>query len=663
MIPTILLVDDEIYFERMVRQRLRHKIKTGAFEMLFASDGIEALKKLEEHPHIEMVLMDINMPNMDGLTLIGEIRKKYPLLKSVVVSAYGDMENIRTAMNFGAFDFLTKPIDFKDLEKTITKTLEEAVLLRQVERAKKLEQEKNQLIALDQLKSQFFTDISHEFRTPLTVIAGMSAQIKATPAKWADKGTTIIDRNTAHLLNLVNQILDLRKLEVGKLQLNMIQADVLPLINYLAISFQTIAESRDIKLHFLNTTAEIILDHDTEKLQRVISNLLSNAIKFTPEGGDIYLLAELQPHLLKLMIKDTGIGISETQLPHIFNRFFQADNEAVNSQKGTGVGLALTKELIHLMGGSVQVTSQLKKGTTFTVTLPVNKNAPIVASDSDFHLTNESSNLIKSNEVSFTQKVVIEGAIAPILPSILIIEDHPDVAHYLRAILENSYQLDWAKDGVIGIEKALKQVPDLIICDVMMPHKNGYEVCETLKNDPVTNHIPILLLTAKAEATDKIEGLKRGADAYVTKPFDKSELLVQLSNLLTIRERIRNHYTTEAIISKESHQPIPEDEFIFKVRAIIEEKMDRANFDGNQLCKDMSMSRTTLFLKLKAMTGYSASLYIRLLRLQRAKKLLQTTDLNISQTAYEVGFNDPKYFSRVFSEEFGIPPSRIKELS
>ncbi len=656
MTPTILLVDDEPQFERLVRQRLRQKIKAGAFKMLFASDGVAALKILQEHQGIEMVLTDINMPKMDGLMLIGEIRKAYPLLKSVVISAYGDMKNIRTAMNLGAFDFLTKPIDFQDLEKTISKTLEEAVLLRQIEQAKALEQEKNQLIELDQMKSHFFTNISHEFRTPLTVISGMNHQIKSAPVKWLDKGTTMIERNATHLLNLVNQILDLRKLESGKLQLNIIQGDALPLINYLAESFQTIAESRDIKLHYLNTTEEIILDHDAEKLQRIISNLLSNAIKFTPACRDIYLMVDSQPNLLKLIVKDTGVGIPETQLPNVFNRFFQAENEPINGQKGTGIGLALTKELVHLMGGAIQVVSQINKGTTFTVSLPVFKNASI---KSNTTFPEPQPTALLPNHPLISPNEVVAGVIAPELPTVLLIEDHPDVAQYIMTCLADNYQVDWAKDGEIGIKKALSDIPDLVISDVMMPNKNGYEVCETLKNDPTTNHIPIILLTAKASEKDKTEGLSRGADAYISKPFDQNELLIRLANLLAIREKLRKRYIAEEITPTIAEPQTPEEIFMAKVRAIIEEKMEDYRFDGNQLCKDMMMSRTLLFLKLKAMTGYSASLYIRLLRLQRAKKLLLTTDLNVSQAAYEVGFKDPKYFSRVFSEEFGIPPSKV----
>lgn len=654
--PRILLVDDELSFERLIRQRLRHKIKEGQFELLFACDGIDALKTLKDQEGIDIVLTDINMPNMDGLTLISELEKTYPLLKSIVVSAYGDMKNIRTAMNLGAFDFITKPVDFVDLETTITKTLHETKLLQKVEEAKALAKENDYLLELDQLKTYFFTNISHEFRTPLTIIKGMSQQIKDAPQKWLTKGIPMIDRNATHLLTLVKEILDLRKLESGKMSLNLVQSNIFPLIQYLARTFQSMAEARDIKLHFLYEVDEIIMDYDGGKVQQIISNLLNNAIKFTPEGGEIFLTLEVQSDSLKMTIKDTGIGILPKDLDKVFHRFYQTKNEAFTGQQGTGVGLALSKELVSLMKGTIKVASIKEEGTTFIIVLPIEKNATLLRNNPDSSSTEFYQilpNQIPKNE--FDSSVMDSD-----LPSLLIIEDNLDIAQYITSCLEGIYKIEWAKDGQEGIEKAKFQIPDLIISDVMMPKKNGFEVCAILKNEITTNHIPIILLTAKVDDESKLQGLERGADAYLAKPFDKKELIVRLENLLILRDKLRNHYTNEDISLSDTASLSPEEEFIFRVRDIIGEKMADDTFDSNQLCKDMLMSRSLLFLKLKAMTGFSASLYIRLLRLQRAKKILETSSLNVSQVAYEVGFKDPKYFSRLFSKQYGIPPSSVR---
>ena len=650
----ILLVDDEYSFERLVRQRLRHKIKEGQYELLFATDGLEALKILEQDHSIDMVLTDINMPNMDGLTLISELTKKYPFLKSVVVSAYGDMKNIRTAMNLGAFDFITKPINFNDLETTINKTFQEVSLIRKAEAANALALKNEQLVELDQLKSQFFTNISHEFRTPLTVISGMAQQIKESPEKWFAKGLSMIERNSANLLNLVNQILDLRKIEAGKLSLEIVQGDILPLLHYIIESFQIMAEAKDLQLHFINTRSEIILDHDPEKIQHILSNLIGNAIKFTPVGGDIYLFTEVAEQELKLFIKDTGIGIPASNLPHIFNRFYQVEEvQESTTQKGTGIGLALSKELVELMEGTIKVESQVAKGTTFSITLPIRKEASKQNSPSVF--------TIPANTAIANFNEIIQGPVPQNTARILLIEDNPDVAQYIISCLETTYQVDHAMNGAIGIENAMHLIPDIVISDIMMPEKDGFEVVQALKNDQRTNHIPLILLSAKADIESKMKGLERGADDFLAKPFAKRELLIKVANLLAARERLRLRYTSD--VKEEVLEEVlsPEDEFVHNIRSIIESNLDNYTFGSSELVKASMMSRTQLFLKLKALTGYSASQYIRLLRLQKAKNLLKTSSLNISEIAYTVGFGDPKYFSRVFSQEFGIPPTQFRQ--
>lgn len=482
----------------------------------------------------------------------------------------------------------------------------------------------------------------------------MAQQIKESPEKWFAKGLSMIERNSANLLNLVNQILDLRKIEAGKLSLEIVQGDILPLLHYIIESFQIMAEAKDLQLHFINTRSEIILDHDPEKIQHILSNLIGNAIKFTPVGGDIYLFTEVAEQELKLFIKDTGIGIPASNLPHIFNRFYQVEEvQESTTQKGTGIGLALSKELVELMEGTIKVESQVAKGTTFSITLPIRKEASKQNSPSVF--------TIPANTAIANFNEIIQGPVPQNTARILLIEDNPDVAQYIISCLETTYQVDHAMNGAIGIENAMHLIPDIVISDIMMPEKDGFEVVQALKNDQRTNHIPLILLSAKADIESKMKGLERGADDFLAKPFAKRELLIKVANLLAARERLRLRYTSD--VKEEVLEEVlsPEDEFVHNIRSIIESNLDNYTFGSSELVKASMMSRTQLFLKLKALTGYSASQYIRLLRLQKAKNLLKTSSLNISEIAYTVGFGDPKYFSRVFSQEFGIPPTQFRQ--
>ncbi|MEM8888686.1 MAG: tetratricopeptide repeat protein [Bacteroidota bacterium] len=391
-------------------------------------------------------------------------------------------------------------------------------------------EQKRKLEEMDILKSRFFTNISHEFRTPLTVIGGMVDQIKSEPKKWTDKGLNLIQRNNTQLLDLVNQILDLRKLESGSLSLNKKQGDIVFYLSYVFESFQSLAESKDIDLHFLCEMEELWMDFDREKMLRIISNLLSNAVKFTPEGGNIYLMLDKstdanQPakEYLKLSIKDTGLGIPEDKLPYIFDRFYQVDTSSSRKGEGTGIGLALTKELVTLMEGEIKAESRLNKGSTFSLRIPISQEESIeTLSETDIQV-----NLPIRPKLDAT--AAKSNTASPLNPiKLLLIEDNADVVTYLESLLEDSYKLLIARDGKEGIELAVQEVPDLIISDIMMPIKDGYEVCATLKEDERTSHIPIVLLTAKADDDSKLTGLTRGADAYLTKPFNKKELLIRL---------------------------------------------------------------------------------------------------------------------------------------
>ena len=517
---------------------------------------------------------------------------------------------------------------------------------------------------VNQLKSSLYTNITHEFRTPLTVILGMADSLKsALESKQLDttkESLEMIDRNGKNLLRLVNEMLDLAKLESGNLQLQSVQADVAPFIKYICESFHSMAKASQIDLVVYPEIDELVMDFDTNKLTAIISNLLSNAIKFTLPGGKIVVhlnkITKNEKEHFFIRVKDDGLGISEEAMPHIFNRFYQADASTSRKGEGTGIGLALTKEFVGLMGGSITAKSTQGQGSEFNIHLPITKNAPKSA---DVRPPTELA-LYGGAELPIPFEETLESDTQ--LPILLIIEDNMDVAHYLKTCLKGKYETLHAADGIIGIETAYEKVPDIIICDVMMPGKDGYEVCTTLKSDERTDHIPIVMLTAKVTQQDRITGLSHGADAYLAKPFNKVELFTRLDQLILLRKKMVHKFEREGFgqflkVRAEN----PEAKFLKKAVKIIHEEMGDHSFGSRHLARQLSMSESQIYRKLKAITGKSTAIFIRSVRLQKAKDLIQTTHGNISEVAYDVGFNDPSWFSRAFKEEFGFSPSEISK--
>jgi CheY-like chemotaxis protein/nitrogen-specific signal transduction histidine kinase len=451
--------------------------------------------------------------------------------------------------------------------------------------SKKLEHAENRrLQELDVFKNRFFTNITHEFRTPLTVIMGMSEQVLSDgvaqnhPVTIA-RPVSLIKRSGENLLRLINQILDLAKLESNALKINYLQGDALPYLRYITESLQSFANAQNVMLRVESTEAEIVMDYDPERLLQIVHNLLSNAIKFTPSGGRVTLRADLTTYEklsnLQLIVTDTGAGIATEDLPNIFDRFYQANNLEKAKAGGTGIGLSLTKELVKAMGGDISVESEVGKGTVFTVRLPITNRSEKRDVRSENIDIGETETVLKSEAVPSTDSHRLTLSPSHSLPShpltshgsLLIIEDNPDVVEYLVACLGEHYRLDFAYNGRSGIEKALEIVPDLIVSDVMMPEKDGFEVCETLKNDERTSHIPIVLLTAKADAASRIAGLRRGADAYLSKPFHKEELLAQLQVLAEKQRRIVAWLSKKAqngTPASKSPKPLPKRMFWWK---------------------------------------------------------------------------------------------------
>jgi len=521
------------------------------------------------------------------------------------------------------------------------------------------QEEAERLRVLDTLKSRMYTNITHEFRTPLTVIQGMAEQARRYFQQSAisefDQAIRSVQRNARQLLKLINQMLDLSRLEAGQLQLKLIQDDIISYLQYIVESFHSYAESKQIQLLFESNTNELILDFDPDKLMHITSNLVSNAIKFTPEGEKVCFLVDVQEeqHLI-LKVQDSGIGIPPEHQAHIFDRFYQVDDSSTRSGEGTGIGLSLTKELVELMKGNIHLESEPGQGSTFMVKLPISRNARV-------------------DKAAYTPIESIPPEIEPTTatttydrpedqPTILVVEDNADVRHYIKACLQSRYQIITANDGAAGIQMALDTTPDLIISDVMMPEKDGFELCRSLKRNERTSHIPIVLLTAKADEAAKIEGLEGGADAYLSKPFNQKELFVRLRKLIELRKRLQAYYQNASPIKTSSPSVFPqEDAFIRKIQTLLEGHLDDESYNVQMLAREMNMSRSQVFRKLKALTGKSIVQYMREYRLHIARQLLQQGELTISEVAYEVGFKDPAYFSRAYSALFGAPPSATRK--
>ncbi|MEZ4959028.1 MAG: two-component regulator propeller domain-containing protein [Saprospiraceae bacterium] len=538
---------------------------------------------------------------------------------------------------------------------------------------KQLEHAENiRLKELDTFKTRLYTNITHEFRTPLTVISGMADQIREDPKRWLEDGVQTIQRNSSQLLRLVNQMLDLRKLESGNMPLNMVQGDIIVYLKYLVESFHSQAEAKDIDLYFGATNDELVMDYDAEKLQQIMANLLSNAMKFTGAGGEVGVLAQPvsieNTPCLRISVTDNGIGIPAEKVPFIFNRFYQADDSHTRPGEGTGIGLALTKELTGLLGGQISVESKVGQGTVFNVLLPVKKTASTPAGDRFIEIEKPILNSKNNGGSQTVFNVPVPGmAGGSGQPQILLIEDNHDVVKYLSAFLEGNYHLSTAANGQEGIDKAIETIPDLIVSDIMMPLKDGFEVCQTLKNDDRTSHIPIILLTAKADAESRLQGLDCGADAYLSKPFDKKELLVRIRKLLELRQKLQEHYLAAAIGQEglgETGRPSAarkkEDAFVEKVKAIVTARMSDPQFGTSELGREVGMSRSQLHRKMTALTGLPPNRFIRMIRLEKARILMLETEENIGEIAYDTGFNDPGYFTRVFTQTYGMAPSEFR---
>ena len=556
----------------------------------------------------------------------------------------------------------------------------EKARIREAQLQAEAAEEKAEVLAeLDQMKTRFFVNVSHEFRTPLTLILGPLHD--ALDGAFGDLDESLrphlslMQRNGARLLRLINQLLDLSKLEAGSMTLRVRRGNLVSFLRRLVATFASRAERQHIDLQFDAEQGTIDLYFEPDKLEKVVTNLLSNAFKFTPEGGTIRVEVARRAgeagSYVEVVIGDTGRGIPADELSYIFDRFtsvnlrfHQIDSSSTREHEGTGIGLALVKELVTLHGGTVQVESEEGVGTTFIVRLPQGTDHLADAEILDEVVMEAEALDVVGLEASLQAvEAVMEAGTEtppPDAPTILIVEDNADVRAYLKSHLAGRYRIEEAADGVEGLEMTRAMQPALVISDVMMPRMDGYELCRLLKTDDALNHIPVVLLTAKADEESKVEGLETGADDYLYKPFSATELLVRVENLIEIRLRLRQRFSRDVVAVAPSEIEITsaDEAFLEKVQAVVEAHLGDGNFGVDWLAGEVAMSKRQLQRKMQALTGLTAAGYIRSMRLQRAAQLLAQGGGTVAEVAYAVGFQKVPHFSKLFRQVFGVIPSK-----
>ena len=507
------------------------------------------------------------------------------------------------------------------------------------------ESEAIRLKEISNFKNRFFTNITHEFRTPLTIISGMTKGLQSQSNLSLGKVENLVQKNVETLLRLVNQMLDLAKVESGVLKINLRQGDIVTYLRSQLEVFEDNALAKGLTINLSSDPEKIIMDYDPNIYATILQNLVSNAVKYGGSDEEIRIQLVKYQNQLRLSVKDKGKGIRPKDLPHVFERFYQSEDSV---QTGSGVGLALTKELVNWMGGSITVDSIYGLGSTFKVELPITNIAP-----------KESPVTVNFPGPGDQRMAVKRKGSAPL---ILIVEDNHDLIYYIRSALGPDYQILEAADGYQGKELALHQIPDLIVTDIMMPKVNGFELCKMIKSDEKTSHIPIIMLTAKATVEDRVQGLQHGADAYLAKPFNELELQVRVRKLLEMREVLRNRYSLKGIRQDkiDAATTPAQDEFIEKIRAIVESEIQNEDLKPTYLCEKLFISRTQLHRKISAITGLNTSKFISAIRIEKAQELLIATDKSIEEISYDVGFKNPSYFRRVFKEFTQVSASQYR---
>jgi signal transduction histidine kinase/ligand-binding sensor domain-containing protein/DNA-binding response OmpR family regulator len=531
---------------------------------------------------------------------------------------------------------------------------------------------------LENMKARFFANLSHEFRTPLTLIRGpIEELINKKAGDNEEEYYQLIQRNSEKLQELIDQLLELTQLENASIPLKAKQENIVSLMRGLLYSFESLAKQKNITLSFHSQNDRLISWVDRDKLEKIINNLLSNAFKFTSSNGVISVginhTSNNDEEFAEVLISDTGIGIPKEKQERIFDRFYQVDDSSRKNYGGSGIGLALVKELVDLHKWEINVDSELGKGTEFNLKIPLwdsylNGNEKVSEAITDkligetYKHEKESAEDSDLFEKEIEQEIIEKKKLLGDKPSILIVEDSEDVRSYLNSLLKSDYRIYEAVNGEDGVKKTSELIPDLIISDVMMPSMNGMEFCKKVKTDWLTSHIPVILLTAKASAQSKIEGLETGADAYLTKPFNSNELSVRIRNLLEQRKMLREKFSKEIKVEPASIAVTSLDnEFLQKAFDVAEKNLSNTEFNSEAFAKEMFVSRSQLHRKLLAITSQAPGEFLRTFRLKRAATFILEKRLSITQVAFEVGFSSPSHFTKAFRQQFNCLPTEFIE--
>ncbi|MFN8346554.1 MAG: two-component regulator propeller domain-containing protein [Spirosomataceae bacterium] len=514
--------------------------------------------------------------------------------------------------------------------------------------------ETERLQAVDEMKTRFFTNITHEFRTPLSLIIGPTEKLllDQTLSAAFRQSLNTVQRNARQLLHLINQLLDLSKLEAGSMPVTEFRGDIMEFMNQQLELIRSMAEDKQIDLHLTSNGLSGEYLFDAAKWERILSNLLTNAIKFTPPKGTVNIsVRTISEKWTELSVSDTGIGIAPDKLPHVFDRFYQADDSKTRSNSGTGIGLALVRELTELMEGQVRISSELNKGTQVSVRLPAEKVTIASGSVGADYLHKESEKVLPL----LSNPAITEVVSAPRV--ILVVEDHDELRAFIRESLSPEFQVMTATNGEEGWTLTQQELPDIVISDLMMPVMDGYELCQRIKTNPNTDHIAVVMLTARSSPEYRMEGFLQGADDYLVKPFNSQELQVRIHNRIAHRQKLQAYYAHQ-LSQPEIGQKTASDPFLEKIYRLLEDHLDDSSFGVDELAIGLAMSRRTLHRKLNSLLNLPASDLIQQYRLKRAAELLSAGQ-PVSQTAYQVGFESPQYFAKTFKALYHLTPTEF----
>ncbi len=521
------------------------------------------------------------------------------------------------------------------------------------------------LYETDQFKTEFVSNISHEFRTPLTLVTGLLEQMKNRLAPTLDSKSLdnfeIITNNAHRIKQLIDQLMDISRIETNTVRLSVKKAGLGDLITKIAKSFFSLAQEKQIDFNFSFSGSYQETWFDEDKLEKILTNLLSNAFKFTGENGKVELSVKVEKNddrsTAVCIVSDTGRGIPDAEKEKIFERFYQMKHPGNENKEGTGIGLYLAKKLTGLHHGSIEVTSQINQGSKFIVRIPLDRDSfsddeqssmPDIPAETDIPKS-------KADEKEYRRTTPTKD---PARPGVLIVEDNHDLNSFIASGLSEDFNIITAFNGKEGLDAAISNIPDLIVTDIMMPEMDGNEMTKHLKKDDKTRHIPVIMLTAKADRASTIEGLECGADDYISKPFNMDELLIKIRNNIETCKRIRDKFREEFLTTpNESDIPSPKDKLVRNVIELMKRNLDEPDFTVNDICRELYISRTQLYRKIEALTGYNPGELLRIIRLKSAAAMFRKGHGNVAQVMYQVGFSNQSNFAKIFKEQFGLSPS------